>query len=240
MILLPERRYGPELIDLPIEENSRSAYVESLADIRKVNRFLGDYNAVLKYMSSFISADATLQTKPLRVLDIATGSADIPITIVKWARRKGFQIKVTAIDNNPIAVQEAINFTRDYPEITVVMADCFLLPFEDSSFDIVLCSKTLHHFDEENTIRLLKEIVRMADIGYIVMDLRRSWVAWALIIVLTRLFTKNKFTRYDGPMSVLRSYTVTELDVLTEKAGLTCHRTVKEAFWLMVTSGRKS
>ncbi len=239
MTLFPERRYGPELIDLPIDENSLSEYAGSLADIRKVNRFLGDYHAVLKYFTSLVSSDRRLQAGVVRVLDIATGSADIPAVIVKWARRKGIQIEVTAVDNNPIAIREAAFFTRDYPEITVSIADGFSLPFKDSSFDIVLCSKTLHHFGEDDTIRLLREIVRVADIGYIIMDLRRSWVAWTLITVLTRLFTKNRFTRHDGPMSVLRSYTVTELDALAKRAGLPGHGTVKEPFWLMVTSGRK-
>jgi hypothetical protein len=76
-------------------------------------------------------------------------------------------------------------------------------------------------------------------IGYIVMDLRRSWVAWALISVLARFFTRNSFTRHDGPMSVLRSYTVPELDTLAERAGLAGRRVVKEPFWLMVVWGRK-
>jgi SAM-dependent methyltransferase len=239
MQLVPDRRYSPELIDLPIENNSLSEYAGSLADIRKVNRFLGDYHAILKYFSALVSADAALLARPVRVLDVATGSADIPAAIVKWARRRGIQIIVTAVDNNPNAIREAAAFTRGYPEITVTVADGFSLPFEDGSFDIVLCAKTLHHFSEEDTVRLLKEIDRVADIGYIVMDLRRSWVAWALITMLTRLFTRNRFTRHDGPMSVLRSYTVHELDTLAERAGLSGQRTVKEPFWLMVASGRK-
>src|SRR5512135_3261967 len=92
MPLLPDRRYSPELIDLPIENNSLSEYAGSLADIRKVNRFLGDYHAVLKYFSSLVSADAALLARPIKVLDVATGSADIPAAIVKWARRRGIQI----------------------------------------------------------------------------------------------------------------------------------------------------
>jgi hypothetical protein len=239
MSFLPERRRGLELIDLPIGNYSLSEYVGSLADIRIVNRFLGDCQATLKHFSSLVLANAGILAGPIKVLDVATGSADIPASIVKWARKQGVQIEVTAVDNNPLAVREAVAYTRGFPEITVVVADGFSLPFEDGSFDIVMCTKTLHHFNEEDTVRLLKEICRVAGHSYIVTDIRRSWVAWALITVLTRIFTRNRLTRHDGPLSVLRSYTVSEQDTLAERAGLVGRRVVKEPFWRMVTSGRK-
>ena len=119
------------------------------------------------------------------------------------------------------------------------MADGFSLPFEDGSFDIVLCSKTLHHFSEEDTVRLLKEIDRVAAIGYIIMDLRRSWVAWLLISMLTRIFSRNRLTRHDGPMSVLRSYTVAELDALADRAGLAGRRIVRGAVLADGTVGKE-
>jgi 2-polyprenyl-3-methyl-5-hydroxy-6-metoxy-1,4-benzoquinol methylase len=239
MSLVPERRCGLELIDLPSESYSHSEYAGSLADIRKVNRFLGDYRATLKFFSALVSGIAVSAERPIRVLDIATGSADIPVTIVKWARQQGIKVVVTAVDANPLAICEAAALTEAYPEITVVIADGFLLPFEDGSFDIVLCAKTLHHFSEEETVRLLKEMGRVAAFGYIIMDLRRSWVAWLLISVLARIFSRNRLTRFDGPLSVLRSYTVAELGALADRSGLAGCRIVKQPFWLMVLSGRK-
>jgi hypothetical protein len=44
---------------------------------------------------------------------------------------------------------------------------------------------------------------------------------------------------HDGPMSVLRSYIVPELEGLAERGGLAGRRVVKEPFWLIVVSGRK-
>jgi 2-polyprenyl-3-methyl-5-hydroxy-6-metoxy-1,4-benzoquinol methylase len=236
--LVPERRRGPELIDLPPESYSRSEYAGSLADIRKVNRFLGDNRATLKFFSTLVSGITA--SAEVRVLDIATGSADIPVAIVKWARRRGIKIKVTAVDINPLAIREAAAVARAYPEITVAIADGFSLPFEDASFDVVLCAKTLHHFSPEETIRLLKEMDRVAAFGYIIMDLRRSWVAWLLISILARIFSRNRLTRHDGPLSVLRSYTVAELDALADRAGLVDRRIVRHPFWLMALVGRKS
>ena len=238
--LLPIRRRGLELIDLPNENYSPSEYAGNLADIRKVNRYLGDRHATLRHFLSLVPAGIGARARPIRVLDVATGSAEIPAAIVEWARRQGIQVEVTAIDKNPMAVREAIVFTRSYPEISVAVADGFSLPFEDGSFDIVMCANTLHHYGEEDAVRLLKEIQRVAAIGYIVKDLRRSWVAWSLITVLTRIFTRNRLTRHDGPLSVLRSYTVTEQDALAGRAGFVGHRVVKEPFWLVVISGRKN
>ncbi|RPI35767.1 MAG: methyltransferase domain-containing protein [Nitrospiraceae bacterium] len=239
MSFVPERRHGPELIDLPPESYSQSEYAGSLADIRKVNRLLGDNRATLKFFSALVSGIDASAERPLKVLDVATGSADIPVEIVKWARRQGIKVVLTAVDINSLSIREAAALTRAYPEITVAVADGFSLPFEDGSFDIILCAKTLHHFSEEDMVRLLKEMDRVAATAYIIMDLRRSWMAWLLIYIFARIFSRNRLTRHDGPMSVLRSFTVTELVVLADKAGFAGHRVMRQPFWLMVLSGRK-
>ncbi len=239
MFLLPKRRDGLELIDHPPETYSRSEFAGNLADLRKINRYLGENHAILNVFSNLASDIALSSDRPIRVLDVATGSADIPVAIATWARKHGRKIVVTAVDINPIAVQEAASITQGYPEITVAVADGLSLPFKDESFDIVLFTKTLHHFSEDDDVRILKELDRVAAGGYIIMDLRRSWVAWVLITMLTRLFTRNRLTRHDGPMSVLRSYTDTELGALAEKAGLSGHSVTREAFWLIAVSGRK-
>ncbi len=240
MSFVPNRRGGPELIDLPPENYSHAEYIGNLADQRTVNRFLGDYCAVLKHLKALVSGLEASPGRPIKVLDVAAGSADIAAAIVKWARRHGLNIAVTAADNNPVAVREATALTQAFPELTVVVADGLSLPFEDGSFDIVMCSKTLHHFTEEDTVKLLQEVNRVASAGCLVMDLRRSWLAWLLISMLTRLFSRNRLTQYDGPLSVLRAYTVSEMQALSRRAGLAKCRVAKEPFWLMVVSWRRA
>ena len=55
MSFVPKRRSGPELIDLPPETYNGFEYAESLADIRLVNRFLGDNRAMIRSFSSLAS-----------------------------------------------------------------------------------------------------------------------------------------------------------------------------------------
>lgn len=228
---IPEKRTGPELMDLSPEAYGPEELEGSLADIAVVNRYLGDRRALLKHLSAKAGGAA------FTALDIATGSADLPIAIADWAREKGIGVAITGVDINAQTIEFARKQTADYPEITVQVADGLRLPFPDKSFDFVLCSKTAHHLADEDVVRLLKEMLRVAKRGYIVMDLRRSWVAYALIVILTRLFTRNRLTRYDGPLSVLKSFTPGEFTALASTAGASDFAVSREPFWLLVLSG---
>ena len=64
MSFVPKRRRGPELLDLPPENYSQSELAGSLADIRKVNRFLGDNHAMLKFFSALVPGIAVPRTGP--------------------------------------------------------------------------------------------------------------------------------------------------------------------------------
>ncbi len=235
MILVPRaRRTGPELLDLPPDSYTREELEGSLHDIRLVNRYLGDAGAVTKYIRVF---SGQARYGAFRVLDVATGSADMPVLILDWARRRGIKAKATGVDVNPLTVEAARKAYGSYPGLTLAVADGFRLPFADASFDVVLCSKSLHHFTDDEAVSFIAELARVARIGYIVMDIRRSRVAWALIWLLSRLFTRNRLTRFDGPLSVLRSFTDEELVSLARRAGLSGFSVNRERFFRLVLVG---
>jgi SAM-dependent methyltransferase len=228
----------PELLDLPNRFYTLAELEGSLSDIRKVNRYLGDTRAVLGYLDKLAermpSAGAD---RSINVLDVATGSADIPVSIVDWARKKGLNIRVTAVDINPLVVEAARKNAASYPEISLAAADGLSLPFADSSFDIVICAKALHHFTEEEAGALVRELGRVSGLGYLFMDIRRSWVAFVLIYLLTRLLTRNRLTRYDGPLSVLRSFTVDDMARIATAAGLDGFKVVRRPFFRVAIAG---
>lgn len=232
MYLTPEKRSGHELMDLPTEAYGADELEGTLADIRIINRYLGDRCALLKHLSRL-----TRGASSLSVLDIATGSADLPIAVVEWARKGRIGIGVTAVDINRETVEIARRETASYPEITVEVADGLRLPYPDRSFDIVICSKTAHHLSNDDVARLIREMSRLSRRGYLLMDLRRSWIAYALIILLTRIFTSNRLTRNDGPLSVLKSFTAAELRVAARQAGASRFTIAREPFWLLVLRG---
>jgi len=78
----------------------------------------------------------------------------------------------------------------------------------------------LHHLEPTAAVAVLCEMSRVARRGIVVNDLLRSRFAWLGAWLLSHLATRNRYTRYDAPLSVRRAYTVPELTSLIAAAGL--------------------
>jgi ubiquinone/menaquinone biosynthesis C-methylase UbiE len=235
MAWIPGRRSQPELMDLPPGTHTREELEGTLDDLALVNRYLGGGRAVLKHLAALHSETAD---EGFTVLDVATGAADIPVAIAKWGRRAGIRVGITAVDMDPVTIGIARRRCEPYPEITLAVADGFALPFANQRFDYVLLSKTAHHFTDDQASRMIRECSRVARRGYVVVDLERSWIAYGLIHLLTRLFARNRLSRSDGPLSVLKAYTHGELAALASRSGTSIFSVSREPFWLLVLSGR--
>jgi ubiquinone/menaquinone biosynthesis C-methylase UbiE len=156
----------------------------------------------------------------LTILDIATGGADIPRTICRWARHRKITLTVEAMDRSHQVLAAAAEWSAGYPEIRLRQEEAPPLPYPDHSFDYVLCSLFFHHLTEAQGIHLLREMRRVARHGLIVNDLMRSRRARLLTGIATRLLSGNRLTRHDGPMSVLRGFRLAELLHMATEAGL--------------------
>lgn len=213
---LRHRAGDEELLDQPgLDTHELTA---NLRDIQRVNRFFGGTRTVLRYLPALV---ATVPAdRPLTVLDLATGAADIPRAVVDWGRRHGRAVHVTASDWSDDILAVATEQTVNYPEITFARCDARALPFPDASFNLVLCSLALHHFAPPDAVAVLREIDRLAVHGFIVNDLVRSRRGFVATWLASRVTTRNRLTRHDAPLSIRRAYTPTELRALLADAGI--------------------
>src|ERR1051326_7145179 len=163
-----ERSNEPELIDGT--NYSFDEFIKALADLRRINRYLGGQRALVQHLFPMIEA---LGSRRVRLLDVGTGSADIPAMIVEWARARGICIEFVVLDLNTYATQEAQAQTASYPEISIVQGDALQLPFAEGSFDFVLASLFIHHFETAEAARLIASFARAARVAFIINDLRR-------------------------------------------------------------------
>ncbi len=234
-ILVPPRRFDPAVLEMMDRPGQDFALLrEDLNLLKNINRRLGGYRIPIHYLEQFAG-----QTSSLSILDLATGAADVPRAIVLWARRKGIALEITAVDGNPDILRIARGNCEGWPEIRIELQNLLALPYSRASFDIVLCSLTLHHFAEPNVIAILRRIHDIARVAYIVNDLRRNWIAIWLSKLMVRTLTTNPIARFDAPASCERAFTVAELRAMAARAEMKQFSIHRHPVFRMALVGRK-
>jgi SAM-dependent methyltransferase len=102
-----KRSTEKEMMDLP--GNPRELLVEDLRNLRIINRYLGGYRGVMKGLKRLVRKDGMSR---FSLLDVGTGSADIPRVIVQWARNQGIEARVVALEPEPVTARVAAILTQ--------------------------------------------------------------------------------------------------------------------------------
>ena len=202
----------PELMDRPQPVTPELA--SDLRNLRQLNRYFGSHALIGRFLRRWMKPG-----DKLRVLDLATGSGDIPRLAVDYARRTGASIQVDAVDQQAATLEIARNLSRPYPEIDYLQAD--VLTFEAEPYDFVLCSLALHHFADEGAVRVLQRCRALSKRYVLVSDLRRGFLATVGVYLLTALFFREPMTRVDARLSAARAFSFAEFGALAQRAGWT-------------------
>jgi len=190
---------------------------QNLDDLRWLNRYLGSHWLLLMaFQRVWRQAGCP---NHLRVLDVGTGAGDMPEVLTRWGKRRGVHLAVVAIDNHRGVLQYRRSVQSLPPSITFMQADGLCLPFRARTFDVVVCSTMLHHLDWQQGVTLLHNMAAVARYGVVVNDLVRSWLYYYAARLVLSVIPCNQVTRHDGPLSVLRAYSVGEVKEMARLAG---------------------
>src|SRR5438105_6643385 len=223
----------PELMDRP--QLVSSELEKDLRNIRQLNRFFGSHRLILHFLRRWI--------KPgdhVCIVDLATGSGDIPRLIIDYVQKIGAKVEVDALDRQSATLEIARKLSGNYPEISYI--DANILEWQPADpYDIVLCSLVLHHFSDEDAVRVLRRCRELSRKFVLVSDLRRGLLATAGVYFLTALIFREPMTRYDARLSAVRAFSFKELDKLARQAGWQNfgHKTfqfARQAIWLDKTT----
>jgi 2-polyprenyl-3-methyl-5-hydroxy-6-metoxy-1,4-benzoquinol methylase len=229
------RARGAELMD---ELDADPELLEqSLHHLRGVNRFLGGRRGAVSLLQRMLRRHSPGH---YRLLDVGTGSGDIPLALGRAARRRGYSMDLYGLDLHPRTA--GVAHRRGGGALSVVVADALRLPVGDRGVDLALCATALHHFDDDQAVHVLRELDRVSRLGFVVTDLRRSRPALlgARLLAAT-VWRRNPVTRHDGPLSVRRAFTAAELSELARAAGLEGWRVRRDpVFRLSLTAERRA
>ncbi len=217
-----QRIVARELMDDPVE--SLAELEGNLRDIAFANAVFNGARPVLR---------AVRASGATSVLDVGSGLADIPLALVRDARRRGTEMRVTCLDHSEQMLALARKATRDDPWLDFVHGEGEALPYPDDAFDVAMCNLALHHFEPPAAERLLRELRRVSKVTPVMCDLYRSRLAYLASRLWTTVATRNRLTRHDGPLSVRRSYTPLEAVALARSAGWNAPLLETSAFFRM-------
>ncbi len=208
-----KRSYEKEMMDLA--GNSPVLLADDLGNLRLLNRYLSGSRSVTLALWRVLGREPL---KHLQILDVGTGSADIPAAIYARARRRNIAAKIIGLEADPVTARIAAHRTQQHAGLEIIQGDAAAPPFSPGSFDFVVASQFLHHFSEAKIIDLIKQWAKLARRGVIISDLVRHPFAYHGIRWLTRLTTRNIMTLTDAPLSVRRAFTFKEWRELLHRA----------------------
>jgi 2-polyprenyl-3-methyl-5-hydroxy-6-metoxy-1,4-benzoquinol methylase len=227
-----KRSFDSSVLEMMDRPQPVSVELENdLKRIRQLNRWFGSYRLVRYFAQRWIKAGARM-----RIIDLATGSGDIPRLIVDFARRIRAQVEIEAVDRQSATLEIARKLSIRYPEISYHEAN--ILEWDPiESYDIVLCTLTLHHFSNGDAVRVLQRCRELSRKFVLVSDLRRGFLLIAGVYLLTALIFREPMTRFDARLSAARAFSFPEMRELAIRAGWKNFgqkkfRFARQAIWL--------
>jgi ubiquinone/menaquinone biosynthesis C-methylase UbiE len=209
-----ERRFdpaNPELMDRP--QPVTPELERDLANLRSFNRWFGSHRLIRSFLRRWLKPNSSA-----RILDVATGSGDIPRLIVDYTRRKKIAVRIEAIDQQEATIEIARRLSSRYQEINFIAADLFRWE-PAAAYDIVISSLVLHHFSDQDAVRVLGKLHQLTRGAVLVADLRRTFWLSAAVQLLTALIYREQMTKIDARLSVERAFSFEEMRDLARRAG---------------------
>ncbi|HEX8338905.1 MAG TPA: methyltransferase domain-containing protein [Pyrinomonadaceae bacterium] len=206
-----------ELEHIDTGDYTPEEYEGCLAELRRINRWLGDVSALRRSVLPDIERGGA---HGFTLLDVGAGTGELLREVALAARGRGAAARLVGLELNGRAAAGLLEESAGFAEVTPVRGDALRLPFADGAFDYVMCSLFTHHFRDDACVRVLQEMARVARRRVYCIDLHRHPIAYYFYTTVGRLVLHNRLVREDGALSILRSFRPEELRRLAARAGL--------------------
>jgi 2-polyprenyl-3-methyl-5-hydroxy-6-metoxy-1,4-benzoquinol methylase len=206
------RTDDPEIMDdFDLEGDALKIALDKIA---KINQLLGGNQLTLKGVEKLLKKVS--DSASITIVDVGCGNGDMLRKLADFGLQNNLNLELIGVDANNYTVNYAIDLSVKYPNIKYRCEDIFSKSFNELRCDIMLCTLTLHHFKNNEIIRLLTLFNENSRLGFVVNDLHRNAIAYRLFQVLCFVFRMNEMSREDGLTSILRGFKKEELIAFSE------------------------
>lgn len=188
---------------------------DALDKIANINQLLGGNQLTLRGVRDLTGNIS--KSKGITIADVGCGNGDMLRTLADFGLKNNLKFELIGIDANNFTINHAQKLSENYSNINFRCEDIFDESFSELKYDIVLCTLTLHHFKDDEIIRMLNVFNTNANVGIVINDLHRNAIAYRLFQALCFVFRLNEMSREDGLTSILRGFKKGELVRFSEK-----------------------
>ena len=176
---------------------------DALDKIASINQLLGGNKVTLAGVKKLIGNNVS---ETIKIIDVGCGNGDMLRALANYSKKNNLKFELVGIDANPFTIAHAESLSKEFDNISYQCKDIFSHLENPISCDIVLLTLTLHHFIDEDIIKLLQHYKGAAKMGLVVNDLQRSATAYRLFTALCYVFKLNHMSKQDGLTSILRGF----------------------------------
>lgn len=207
----------PELMDDP--QLPESDLHLALKDLGTVNKYLGGNTITIDALKKLIKTHP--KKKRWRVVDVGCSDGEVLREIAKAFKNTTGDIEFLGLDINSKSIKRAKEKSKGISNLSFNTQN--ILEIEESSLncDVIICTLTMHHFTDDEILVFLEKFKKLAEIGIVVNDLERSKVAYRLFQIFSSIFMKSKVAKYDGKISIARSFKRQDLETYSKQLALT-------------------
>lgn len=209
------RAIGTEIMDdFSLEGEELRNALDKIADI---NKLLGGNKLTLNCVKQLLKET---NKQEITIVDVGCGNGDMLRMLADYGKEANIDFRLIGIDANKYTINYARKLSKAYLNIEYRCLDVFEDDFKVLKYDIVLCTLTLHHFKDDEILKIIATFNKNAVMGVVINDLHRSKIAYRLFSIMCRLFNLNRMSREDGLLSILRGFKKEELELYSKKLNL--------------------
>lgn len=205
-------------------------YRRCLRELAQVNRLTLTHRPVLQWLERVVPAG-----RPAVILDVASGHGDLLRAIAAWAKERGVKVSLHGIDLNPRSAAMAREATSPDLDINYQTGDVFTFVPERQP-DLIVSSQFTHHLEDGEVTRFVRWLEDHARIGWFLTDLERNPIAYRAFPLLCAVAGWHDIIKYDGQVSIARSFNRGEWEQLVSCAGVKAQVRRSFPFRLSVTN----
>lgn len=198
-----------ELMDA--DDLDQATYTALIGDLARVNTATLARRPTLAFLKR-----ATAGRRVLRLLDVGFGDGDMLRSIARWCVQHGLTAELVGVDLNPRSEPAARAHTPPDLPIRYVTGD-----YADmgGGWDAIVSSLVAHHMTHDQLLAFLR-FMEAGSRTWFVNDLHRHRFAYYGFPLLARVAGWHPIVRYDGRVSITRSFRPAEWRATLAQAGV--------------------